>query len=94
MNPNDVVFNQTIGTWLVTNAWAIMLILIWSTIWKGLALWKSAQNRDKVWFVVLLFINTIGILEIFYYFYFSRKSNSNPKAKDQIEVSSNHGRTV
>ena len=41
---------------------------VWSAIWKGLALWKSAKKDAKVWFVVIFVFNTFGLLEIFYIF--------------------------
>jgi len=41
-------------------------LLIWSLVWKGLALWRAAQLKEKVWFVVLIVFNTLGILEIIY----------------------------
>lgn len=44
------------------------LILLWSIFWKGLALWHSAQRGQGWWFVVLLVVNTAGILEIVYLF--------------------------
>lgn len=44
----------------------IILIVIWSLFWKGAALWHSARKKDNVWFVILLCINTLGILEIIY----------------------------
>jgi methionyl-tRNA synthetase len=44
----------------------LLLILMWSMVWKGLALWRSARNNHKVWFVILLLVNTVGILEIIY----------------------------
>jgi methionyl-tRNA synthetase len=40
-----------------------------------LALWKAAQNKDKWWYVAMLVINTVGILEIVYYFYFSKRKS-------------------
>ncbi len=47
----------------------VMLLLIaWSLFWKGLALWHSARRHQGWWFVVLLIINTAGILEIVYLF--------------------------
>lgn len=49
----------------------LLLILIWSFVWKGFALWKAAQNNQKWWFIVFLLINTAGILEILYLFVFS-----------------------
>ena len=51
--------------------WLIVTILIWSLAWKGLALWKSARLQSKAWFIVLLIVNTMGILEILYIFAFS-----------------------
>jgi len=50
-----------------------IILTIWSLIWKGIALWKAARNTDKVWFIVMLVVNTVGILEIIYIFFFSKK---------------------
>ena len=58
----------------------IIILVIWSIIWKGLALWKSARLDSKVWFVVFLLLNTAGILEILYIFIFSKKSGVNGPA--------------
>ena len=52
----------------------ITAVIIWSVIWKGLALWKSARAGSKVWFVVFLVVNTLGILEILYLYVFSKKN--------------------
>ena len=49
------------------------VVVIWSVIWKGLALWKSAREGSKVWFIVFLIVNTLGILEILYLYVFSKK---------------------
>ena len=56
-----------------------VLLAIWSIIWKGIALWKAAQNGSKPWFVVMLVLNTVGILEIVYIFYFSKKKTKTDK---------------
>ena len=50
-----------------------VILLIWSMIWKGLALWKSAQLSQKKWFVILLLLNTVGILEIVYLYFVAKK---------------------
>lgn len=50
------------------------LLILWSVVWKGMALWKSARLGNKVWFVVMLVINTLGILEILYIYVFSKES--------------------
>lgn len=50
----------------------IIIALIWTLIWKGWALWTSARKDHKVWFVVMLILNTLGILPILYIFVFSK----------------------
>lgn len=51
----------------------LIAIYIWSIPWKGFALWKSARRGESVWFIILLLLNTAGILEIAYLFLFSNK---------------------
>lgn len=53
----------------------ILFLIIWMTVWKGLALWRSAQRKDVGWFIVFLVFNTVGLLEIFYYFLLSKDKN-------------------
>lgn len=53
--------------------WGVLLAAFWEIGWKGWALWRSAQKGDKAWFVVLLFVNTLGILPIAYIFIFSKE---------------------
>jgi hypothetical protein len=48
-------------------------VFLWSLFWKGLALWKSANLKQKNWFVALLILNTVGIAEIAYLFFFATK---------------------
>jgi hypothetical protein len=52
--------------------WLLVIISVWSLVWKGLALWKAAAvKKNPIWFIVLLVVNTLGILEILYLFVFS-----------------------
>jgi hypothetical protein len=53
----------------------IYFIIFWSLFWKGLALWRAAQLKQRNWFVVILVLNsvTLGILEIVYLFRFAKK---------------------
>jgi hypothetical protein len=46
----------------------LVALLIWSFFWKGLAFWHSAQRGQYWWFIIMLFVNTLGILEIIYLF--------------------------
>jgi hypothetical protein len=51
----------------------IYILYIWSLIWKGIALWRAAHYKQRNWFVVILVVNTIGLLEILYLLRFSKK---------------------
>ena len=52
----------------------LYLLIAWSIIWKGIALWHSARNKQLVWYIVLLIINTVGILEIVYLIFFKKRT--------------------
>ncbi|HEX7041815.1 MAG TPA: DUF5652 family protein [Patescibacteria group bacterium] len=54
-------------------AWVLPLIIVWSLLWKGLALWNSATHNQRNWFVIMLVLNTAGILEIVYLFAFAKE---------------------
>ncbi|MFA6254261.1 MAG: DUF5652 family protein [Candidatus Paceibacterota bacterium] len=51
----------------------LIILIAWTLVWKGLAMWRAARSGAKIWFVVLLLVNTLGILDIIYYFYASKK---------------------
>ena len=63
-------------------AWFLLLI-VWSLVWKGLALWKAAREGSKAWFIVLLVLNTAGILDILYLYVFSGKKELETEQKDE-----------
>ena|SRR3989344_5310854 len=67
MNPllNDLSALTEIPPWLLA------IVITWSLVWKGLALWKSAKRNSSAWFIAILVINTIGIFEILYIYLFS-----------------------
>lgn len=46
---------------------------IWGLIWKAFALYRAGANRSPGWFVALLLLNTVGILEMLYLFVFGKK---------------------
>lgn len=70
---------QNIGSTMLT-PWGMpfglslfLPLLIWSVAWKGLALWHAARRGEKYWFIALLIVNTVGILEILYLYAFGGK---------------------
>ena len=59
-------------------SFVLIIVVVWSAIWKGIALWKSARNSQKYWFLVLLVLNTLGLVEILYLSFFQKKLSSSP----------------
>ncbi|MEI7749589.1 MAG: DUF5652 family protein [Candidatus Moraniibacteriota bacterium] len=62
----------------------IVLILIWTLPWKGVALWRAARNGHTAWFVILLVVNTVALLEIVYIFFFSKKGLERKSATETV----------
>jgi hypothetical protein len=50
----------------------LLVLLVWTLFWKGLALWHASRRGEYWWFVALLIVNTVGILEIVYLFVFAK----------------------
>jgi membrane protein DedA with SNARE-associated domain len=71
---------------LSANPWLIWLIILWILPWKGIALWKAARNEHKWWFIALLVLNTLAILEIIYIFFFSKKKGIIEKKEEKVKV--------
>ena len=44
----------------------IIILMIWDTVWKLIAMWKAGRNNHLAWFICLAIFNTIGILPIVY----------------------------
>ena len=53
---------------------AILVLAIWTIPWKIYAVWTAAKRDQKKWFVAILILNTVSILEIFYIFKIAKKS--------------------
>ncbi|MDE2399532.1 MAG: hypothetical protein KGL67_00760 [Patescibacteria group bacterium] len=51
----------------------LVILALWAIPWKVYAVWLACERKEKVWFVVLLLVNTVGILEIFYIFKIVKK---------------------
>lgn len=62
-----------LGGWFAGNQVLLSLLILWSLVWKGLALWKAAHRKEQWWFIAMLVINTAGLLEIFYLYVFTKK---------------------
>jgi len=58
------------------NMWKLILMILWTLPWKGVALWKASKREHKWWFVAILVVNTLAILEIIYIFYFADRNKN------------------
>jgi hypothetical protein len=61
-------FSSTVPAWIHANGALLVVLILWSLFWKGLALWHAGRRGHAGWFVVMLVVNTAGILEIIYLF--------------------------
>lgn len=67
-------FDQSLPTgWIAV---LIIMVIIIDLILRGLALWRSARAGQSVWFVVLLIVNTVGILPAIYLLLHRKPSGS------------------
>ena len=62
----------------ITGVMLLAGLIIWSVVWTGLALWRAARLGQKGWFIALLLINSMGVLEILYLLVISKKVDVAP----------------
>lgn len=70
---------------LQNNQWLWILAFLWTLPWKGIALWRAARNNERNWFVALLIVNSLAILEIVYIFYFSKRHEAKKEVALPVE---------
>ena len=54
--------------WVAPFAGLVLVAALWSLVWKGLGLWHAGRRGDQWWFIAILVVNSLGILEIIYLF--------------------------
>jgi len=76
---NTQLVNQSIMDYASAHPSLVAAILVWSIVWKLIALWKAARNNHMTVFIVLGILNLVGVPEIIYlaYLYYKGKKNSN-----------------
>ncbi len=66
-----------IEEFIINNAVAVVLIIIlvtiWDVVWKAIAMWRAAKRDSKTWFVILMIVNSVGVLPILYLIFTRRK---------------------
>jgi len=66
-------FNVFFANGLGISPFVVGVVAVWVLFWKGCSLWIAAKSDQKWWFLALLILNTLGILEIVYIFFVAKK---------------------
>lgn len=81
---SNAFFGLGFGLFALSSLVLLVLMLAVITL-KGYALWHAAKRDEKGWFVAILLINTIGILELVYLYsvvgLWKKKEVSAPESK-------------
>ena len=75
---NNGMFNFG-GSFVAGMAFGVLMLVlaVWTLYWKYRALWHAAKHDRKIWFVVFLLVNTLGVLEILYLYVFQKYHKTN-----------------
>jgi len=76
--------DQNINNLIASLGTSFYLLIAWTLFWKAWALWVAARKGSKAWYIAMLILNTVGILEILYIFIFSKKISD-----DNVESANN-----
>ena len=78
------LIGDMLGISVTTVLVLVVIISVWTLIWKGFALWKAVNKKSVSWFIVFLIFNTVGILEILYIFVFSKINIKKKSEKNNV----------
>jgi hypothetical protein len=57
----------------------VVILAIWTLPWKIYAVWTAVKNGQKKWFLAMILLNTISILELYYIFKVAKKTGAEVK---------------
>lgn len=80
-NTFNSMLGWSFGNMMAQYFWLFPFFVVWSLAWKGIALWMASQRKQLPWFVAILIVNTMGLLEIFYLFAYHYKPNGIKRKK-------------
>jgi methionyl-tRNA synthetase len=55
------------------NIYILLAIFFWMLPWKAWALWLAVKRGDIWWYLAMLVLGTLGILEIIYIFFVAKQ---------------------
>ncbi len=65
---------------MLMGIFAVIIIAVWTVVLKVFAVWYSARAGQKGWFVALLILNTLGILELIYLIWYRPKTSDSKES--------------
>lgn len=66
----------------------IIILTVWQFFWKGVALWRTSQLKQRNWFIALFILvpfNDVGIVELIYLFWFAKKRMTLKEIKSWVK---------
>lgn len=73
-------------TFFIQYGWfVVILIAVWTLPWKIMALWRAAKRGEKLWFIILLVVNSLAIPGILYIYVFSRQKSLLSQIKEKMK---------
>jgi len=61
--------NSASVSFLFRDSWTgtgMIFLIVWSLALKGVALWHASRRNEKGWFIAILILNTVGVIEVIY----------------------------
>lgn len=77
---------MTLDSIFGNNPVLVFVILAWTILWKGIALWRAAKLEQRNWFIVILVVSSLGIIELVYLFGFAKKKLTIKEIKNWIKM--------
>jgi len=79
------IFGMILGmeVFFQENFIVLLIIMLWVLPWKGYALWTAARKSDTWWFIALLVLNTLAVLDMIYIFFISKRGRDVKKEEEE-----------
>lgn len=78
-----IPFGLGVGVLGIITMIVIVIAMIGIIFLKGYSLWYAAKRNEKWWFIIMLLINSIGILELIYLTFVVKRWSKNNNAPVQ-----------
>lgn len=75
--------NTILGKYVLLVVVVLLIVAIWDIVWKLLAMWRASKRNEPVWFVLIMIINSMGIVPILYLIFTKEPKKENVKKKNR-----------